>query len=128
VDWGYVTHQLDSFNPRNASNDCSDKTYAFSMALARVKDAYDAKNHLSELQFIDLNRIALLGWSHGGWTALYALLKQIKPQIKETPFKAGIAFYPYCDMPLYNLNAPLLILIMGWIEWQLDEGSIGPGD
>ena len=117
VDWGYVALQLDSIGPRNASNDCSDKTYAFSMALARVKDAYDAKNHLSKLPFIDRNRIALLGWSHGGYTALYALLKQIKPQSKETPFKAGIAFYPYCDMPLYNLNAPLLILIGESDEW-----------
>jgi dienelactone hydrolase len=117
VKWGYVTLQLDSIGPRNASNDCSDKTYAFSMALARVKDAYDAKNHLSKLPIIDRNRIALMGWSHGGWTALYALLKQIKPQNKVTPFKAGIAFYPYCDMPLYNLNAPLLILIGESDDW-----------
>ena len=51
------------------------------------------------------------------WTALYTLLKQVKPQNKETPFKAGIAFYPYCDMPLYNLNAPLLILIGESDEW-----------
>jgi dienelactone hydrolase len=31
---------------------------------------------------------------------------------KDTPpFKAGIAFYPYCYKPLGNLNFPLLILI-----------------
>ena len=117
VDWGYATLQLDSFSPRNISNECSDKTEMFLLSLARVKDSYDAKDFLAELQFIDRNRIALLGWSHGGWTALYALLKQIKPQNKETPFKAGIAFYPYCDMPLYNLNAPLLILIGESYDW-----------
>jgi dienelactone hydrolase len=61
VDWSYVTLQLDSIGPRNASNDCSDKTYAFSMALARVRDAYDAKSHLSKLPFVDRNRIALMG-------------------------------------------------------------------
>ncbi len=110
VDWGYVTLQLDSFGPRNVSNDCSDKTELFLLSLARVKDAYDAKDFLAELPFVDRNRIALLGWSLGGSTSLYVLLKQIKPQSKETPFKAAIAFYPYCDMPLYNLNAPLLIL------------------
>jgi dienelactone hydrolase len=110
VDWGYVTLQLDSFSTRNVSNECSDKTEMFLLSLARVKDAYDAKDFLAEHPFVDRNRIALLGWSFGGRTSLYVLLKQIKPQSKETPFKAAIAFYPYCDMPLYNLNAPLLIL------------------
>jgi dienelactone hydrolase len=111
VDWGYVTLQLDSFGSRNVSNDCSDKTELFLLSLASVKDAYDAKDYLAEIPYIDRNRIALLGWWLGGHTSLYVLSKQIKPQSKETPFKAGIAFYPYCDMPLYNLNAPLLILI-----------------
>ena len=111
VEWGYATLQLDSFSPRNVSNECSDSTEMYLLSLSRVKDAYDAKDFLSELPYVDQNRIALLGWSFGGRTALYVLLKQIRPQSKETPFKAGIAFYPYCDMPLYNLNAPLLILI-----------------
>ena len=45
----------------------------FRLSLARVKDAYDAKDFLAELQFIDRNRIALLGWSHGGLdSSLYA--------------------------------------------------------
>ena len=119
VDWGYVTLQLDSFGPRNVSNDCSDKTELFSLSLARGQDTYDAKDFLAELPYIDRNRIALLGWSHGGHASLYVLLKQIKPQSKETPFKAGIVFYPYCDMPLYNLNAPLLILIGESDDWTL---------
>ena len=110
VDWGYATLQFDSFGPRNVSNDCSDKTELFLLSLACVQDAYDAKDFLAKLPFIDRNRIALLGWSLGGHTSLYVLLKPIKSQNKETPFKAAIAFYPYCDMPLYNLNAPLLLL------------------
>ena len=117
VDWGYATLQLDSFGPRKMSNDCSDKTGLFSMSLARVQDAYDAKDFLAKISFIDRKRIALLGWSHGGHSALYVLLKQIQSQSQETPFKAAITFYPYCDMPLYNLNAPLLILIGESDDW-----------
>jgi len=117
VDWGYATLQLDSFGPRNVSNSCTDKFEAFTMATIRVQDTYDAKNFLAELSFIDRNQISLLGWSHGGYTALYVLLKQMKYQSKESPFKAAIAFYPYCDMPLYNLNAPLLILSGESDDW-----------
>ena len=35
---------------------------------ARAHDAYDAKSFLSKLPYVDRNRIAVLGWSHGGWT------------------------------------------------------------
>ena len=117
MDWGYATLQLDSFGPRNVSNDCSDKTELFSLSLARVQDAYDAKNHLAELPFIDRNRIALLGWSHGGRDSSLCAFETNQTSNKDTPFKAGIAFYPYCDMPLYNLNAPLLILIGESDDW-----------
>ena len=70
VDWGYATLQLDSFGPRNVSNDCSDKMELFLLSLSRVQDAYDAKDFLAELPYIDQNRIAILGWSLGGSTTL----------------------------------------------------------
>jgi len=89
----------------------------FTMGFTRAHDAYDAKDFLSKLPFVNRNRIALLGWSHGGITVLNALIKQIKPQNSENPFKVAIAFYPYCDIYLNNLNAPLLILIGESDDW-----------
>ena len=117
VNWGYVTLQIDSFEPRNMSNICTDIDQMHTMVFTRAQDAYDAKDYLSKLPLVDRNRIALLGWSHGGMTVLTALIKQIKAQNSENPFKAAIAFYPYCDTYLDNLNAPLLILIGESDDW-----------
>jgi dienelactone hydrolase len=117
LSWGYVTLQLDSFGPRNVSNICTDIGEIFAMCFTRAQDAYDAKDFLSELPYVDRNRIALMGWSHGGMTVLTALIKKFIPQDRQTPFTATIAFYPYCDTYLNNLNAPLLILIGQADDW-----------
>ena len=117
VKWGYVTLQVDSFGPRNISNICTDDFELFAMSLIRTQDAYDAKVFLASLPFVDSNRIAVLGWSHGGWTSLNVASRQIKPQDGETTFKAAIAFYPYCETVLNNFNTPLLILIGEWDDW-----------
>jgi dienelactone hydrolase len=117
VKWGYVTLQVDSFGPRNISNICTDDFELFAMSLIRTQDAYDAKVFLAGFPFVDLNRIGVLGWSHGGWTSLNVASRQIKPQDSETAFKAAVAFYPYCEMVPNNFNAPLLILIGEWDDW-----------
>lgn len=87
VGWDYVTLAVDSFEPRNMSNICTDMDQLNTMGINRAQDAYDAKDFLSKLPFVNRNRIALLGWSHGGVTVLTALIKQIKPQNRESPFK-----------------------------------------
>ncbi len=117
VKWGYVTLQLDSFKTRNLSNICTDYAQLLTMSFTRSQDAYDAKYYLAQLPFVDLNSIALLGWSHGGMTTLTALIKEFNPQDRQTPFNAAITFYPYCDTSLSNLNAPLLILIGEIDDW-----------
>ena len=117
LSWGYVTLQLDSFGPRNVSSICTDIGEIIAMCFTRAQDAYDAKDFLSELPYVDRNRIALMGWSHGGMTVLTALIKKFIPQDRQTPFNATIAFYPYCDTILNNLNAPLLVLIGEADDW-----------
>jgi len=82
------------------------------MVEKRVYDAYDAKTYLSGLPFVDRGRIAVLGWSHGGFTTLQALYKK-----KADPFRAAVAFYPSCRRMLTDLNAPLLILIGEADDW-----------
>lgn len=120
--WGYVTLQLDSLGPRGVSEVCSNLEIP---APIRAQDAYDAKAYLGGLPFIDCNRIAIMGWSHGGiatlcsvsasnWAAWAGLVKTdlsrtINPK-KVDPFRAAIAFYPYCMAKLKDSNAPLLIL------------------
>ncbi|UCF86071.1 MAG: dienelactone hydrolase family protein, partial [Desulfobacteraceae bacterium] len=108
--WGYVTLQVDSLGTRGLSTVCSNP-YLLGPE-TRAQDAYAAKSYLSGLSFVDSNRIAMVGWSHGGWTVLREL-----NNIRDSPFRAAIAFYPYCDHELVNLNAPLLILIGEFDDW-----------
>ncbi len=110
IKWGYVVFQVDSFGPRGLSTICSDPNLL--KPETRAQDAYAAKSYLSGLSFVDPNRIAMIGWSHGGWTVLGELNKE-----RENPFRAAIAFYPYCNYELDNLSAPLLILIGGFDDW-----------
>jgi dienelactone hydrolase len=110
---GFVTLQVDSFGPRGIGSVC---TYsgndAHDIIRKRVTDAYDAKSYLAGLPFVDRRRIAVMGWSHGALTTLQALYQE-----EEDPFRAAVAFYPSCQRPLTNLNAPLLILIGDADDW-----------
>ena len=112
--WGYVALQVDSFGPRGLSNICTDLSLIFSEVYKRTHDAYDAKSYLAGLPFVDRNRIAVMGWSHGGNTVL-----SVVDQKRDDPFRSAIAFYPYCNRPLLNFNAPLLILIGEKDDWTL---------
>jgi dienelactone hydrolase len=110
--WGYVALQVDSFGPRGLSSICEDLSLIFSIVPKRTQDAYDAKSYLSELPFVDRNRIGVMGWSHGGMTIL-----SVVDQKRDNPFRSAIAFYPFCDRYLADFNAPLLILIGKKDDW-----------
>ncbi len=112
--WGYVSLQVNSFQPRGVANACDD--YRRVPPKVRAQDAYDAKSYLATLPFVDGGKIAVVGWSHGASSTLYAVtLEQNYPQ--EKLFRAAVAFYPYCFKMLDTVNAPLLILIGEKDDW-----------
>jgi dienelactone hydrolase len=115
VSWGYVTLQVDSFRPRGMSNICTDQSQMVIMNYHRIQDAYDANSYLAQIPFVDRYRIAVLGWSHGAKTVLYALAERYV----DSSFKAAVAFYPWCSTRLNKLNAPLMILIGESDDWTL---------
>jgi dienelactone hydrolase len=120
--WGYVALQVDSYACRGQKDICA--TPFIIPFPTRVQDAYDSKSYLAKLPFVDPNRIAVAGWSHGGaltiasvspqnylvWANInmaYADLTR-KPA---APFRAAVALYPWiCLARLSDLEAPLLIL------------------
>lgn len=71
ANWGYVAFMVDSFGPRGFKEICTN-LFRVHHPL-RVQDAYDALSYLSALPFVDRNRIGLMGWSHGGLSALAAV-------------------------------------------------------
>jgi dienelactone hydrolase len=111
ADWGYVSLLVDSFGPRGKTQICDQLDYI--STTVRTQDAYDAKSYLQKLAFVNGNNISIVGWSHGGITAL-----QVATRLNEaSPFNAVVAFYPYCPLLLPSHNTPLLILIGEKDDW-----------
>ena len=112
VGWGYVALVVDSFTPRGAANICGD-ILSISPAI-RAQDAYAAARFLAELPFVDGDRIALMGWSHGGSSVYQAVATRY---VAAVSFRAAIAFYPWCRLWVPILDAPLLVLIGERDDW-----------
>ena len=117
VRWGYVALQVDSFGPRGYPDGVCESPPAVH-ALTRAADAHSAKDYLAGLPYVDKDRIAVIGASHGGWTTLAAVENTYFEDAPRTnPFKAAVALYPHCGPQLYRLDAPLLILIGDADDW-----------
>jgi dienelactone hydrolase len=114
--WGYVVLLVDSFTPRGQTIICKEG-FRVDPQYARMPDAYAAQAYLARQPFVDPQRIGLMGWSHGGWTTLYAVDSIYLTRLQVSPFQAAIAFYPPCLPQLRQLNAPLLILIGEVDDW-----------
>jgi dienelactone hydrolase len=117
-EWGYVSLRVDSFSPRNISNICANGESEDVSPYHRALDAHGAKLYLSELPFVDQRRIAVMGWSQGGRSVLWAAMRHdYLPNDIGEPFRAAIAFYPWCRNIPPKFGSPLLILIGEKDDW-----------
>jgi len=109
--WGFVTLMVNSYGPRGKSNYWTGQGELIT-PFRRALDAHGAKLYLAGLSYVDRDRVAVLGWSHGGMSTLEA----VHGSHQGGPFRAAIAFYPYCK-PMSKINAPLLVLIGEKDDW-----------
>jgi dienelactone hydrolase len=110
---GYAAFALDSFSGRGLRRLCGD-TSALTGG-GRAGDVFAAAAALARLPFIDAGRIGAMGFSHGGWTVLWASWHQAR--YEEIRLKALVAFYPACgDVPV-GTSIPLLMLLGGQDDW-----------
>ncbi|MFI9152033.1 prolyl oligopeptidase family serine peptidase [Streptomyces sp. NPDC053367] len=65
---------------------------------ASLDDQVDALHDLARSHPLDLSRVAVRGWSYGGWLAALAVLR--RPDV----FHAGIAGAPVTDWRLYDTH------------------------
>lgn len=131
---GYAVLFPDSFRSRGFEEVCTirnrDRTVA---PKQRRLDAQGALEWLQGRNDIQAQRIAILGWSHGGSTVL-ATLNAKQPAVAEWTgqaaaapyFRAGVAFYPGCRESLnsnngYSLAAPLTLFIGAEDDWTAPE-------
>jgi dienelactone hydrolase len=95
---GVAAFVLDCFSGRGIRSTIPDQSRLGSLAM--IFDAYRALEFLAEQPGIDANRIALMGFSKGGFATLYASMKRFQGYF--APARAGFAaylpFYPRCDI------------------------------
>ena len=80
----------------------------------RRSDAYGALAFLARQTFVDPQRVAAVGFSQGGWVALFvAEANSFEPFVgpSNLRFRAVVALYPICKWAMGRLVIPTLILI-----------------
>ncbi len=123
VEWGYVVLVVDSFSTRGVREACTPASFfAFSKSpvLTRELDAFGALGFLSRLAYVVGSRVAMLGFSMGGWTTLGAASARsfdlfVNPD--GLKFKAAVAFYPVCSVIDGIMDIPTLLLIGASDDW-----------
>ena len=121
VSFGYAAFVVDSFTGRGLREVCTQARTL--VGTQRVPDAYGALAALGRHPRIDVARIGLMGFSHGGGTTLGAATvwaRQVYLERGRPGFRGFWPFYPGCnvDYPeLAQLSAPLRIHIGAADDW-----------
>lgn len=87
---GYAVLLVDSFAPRGVKALCNERERALTPA-GRASDAFAAIDWVEKQSFALKQRIALIGWSNGGSTAL-----RVAGSAEARRLRHVIAFYPGC--------------------------------
>ncbi len=95
VEQGYAVLIVD---PRGT--DCKGRAWRnetyMSLGQKEAEDLIMAANEMAKRADIDGERMAILGWSYGGYQTLFTMSQ------KNHPFKAGVAIAPVTDWRLYD--------------------------
>lgn len=120
---GYAVLWPDSFGSRGLGPQCQNRERTV-FPRQRARDAQAAARWLASQPDIDVKRIALVGWSNGGSTVLYAI--QNGGPAPTPDFRTAIAFYPGCRAPMarakkaggeWATRLPLNILMGAADDW-----------
>lgn len=113
--WGYAAMVVDSFRPRDVTTVCNQGRLV--PPELQALDGFNAANYLRAQPTVGGKPIGVIGFSHGGWAVLKAVLADLAGQAPAKPFAAAVAFYPGCDPPRSALATDTLILIGEADDW-----------
>jgi dienelactone hydrolase len=115
TEWGYAALIVDSFQGRNVRSVCNRGRLV--PPELQAEDGFNAANRLRSRADITAARIGVIGFSHGGWAVLKAVLAGPARPPNTPPFAVAVAFYPGCDTPRSPLETDTLILIGDADDW-----------
>lgn len=95
VEQGYAVLIVDTRGGDCKGRAWRNETYR-SLGQKEAEDLIAAANYMAQRDDIDGSRMAILGWSYGGYETLYTM------STKDHPFKAGVAIAPVTDWRLYD--------------------------
>ena len=95
VEAGYAVLIVDTRGGDCKGRAWRNETY-MSLGQKEAEDLILAANEIAKRPDIDGERMAILGWSYGGYETLYTMSQ------KGHPFKAGVAIAPVTDWRLYD--------------------------
>ena len=95
VEEGYAVLIVDTRGSDCRGRAWRNETYMH-LGVKEAEDLIAAANYMAEREDIDGERMAILGWSYGGYETLMTMSQ------KGHPFKAGVAIAPVTDWRLYD--------------------------
>ena len=95
VEQGYAVLIVDTRGSDDRGRAWRNETY-MRMGQKEAEDLIAAAEYMAKRPDIDGDRMAILGWSYGGYETLYTM------SMKNHPFKAGVAIAPVTDWRLYD--------------------------
>ena len=95
VEQGYAVLIVDSRGSDCRGRAWRNETY-MNLGIKEAEDLIAAANYIGARADIDEKRMAIMGWSYGGYETLMTM------STKGHPFKAGIAIAPVTDWRLYD--------------------------
>ena len=95
VEAGYAVLIVDTRGSDCKGRVWRNETY-MSLGRKEAEDLIMAAEYMAKRDDIDGSRMAILGWSYGGYQTLYTM------STKGHPFKAGVAIAPVTDWRLYD--------------------------
>jgi dienelactone hydrolase len=115
---GYAVLFPDSFTERGVRQICTAQDRKI-FPKDRADDVAAAVEWLAKRPDIDTKRLALMGWSHGAMSTLWAVRPDFMTDAPQ--FKVAIAFYPGCrqieKLDGWRPRVPLTVLIGGADDW-----------
>ena len=114
---GIATFNVDGYSPRGITTLAEGQRLS---AHARVQDAFGALEVLAKHPLIDAKKIAIMGFSHGGPSAIFSNVVRFQKKDSDVRFAAHISMYGVCSATLRgedDTTSPLLVLHGSADDW-----------